>query len=144
MVDYAWAPPLGEQRINYDGKTLRLVKADPPVPDGEIPRGEYHQDGELIWAEIYGSHVQIGRIVGTSREDGVHEAAYIQVMKDGTVVAGTLRSIPEILPDGRIRVEDHWARMDGSSGVSYIEEPIPGSSSFGSVPLMEAAHSQSS
>ncbi|MFD0635029.1 hypothetical protein ACFQ9X_29315 [Catenulispora yoronensis] len=38
------------------------------------------------------------------------------------MVAGTVVSTPERLPDGRIRLVEDWRRADGSTGVSVIEE----------------------
>jgi hypothetical protein len=31
-------------------------------------------------------------------------------------------STPDRLTDGRVRLTEHWRRLDGSSGVSQIEE----------------------
>jgi len=40
----------------------------------------------------------------------------------GETVAGVCVSTPTLLPDGRVRLTEHWRRLDGSSGVSHIEE----------------------
>jgi hypothetical protein len=83
--------------------------------------GHYFQDGDMVWAEIAGPDVRVGRLVGSVRPDGVIDAAYCFVTAAGTV-AGECVSTPEVLADGRIRLVERWRRMDGSSGVSTIEE----------------------
>jgi hypothetical protein len=52
----------------------------------------------------------------------VIEAAYCMVGSGGETVAGTCVSRPTVLPDGRVRLTEQWQRMDGTSGVSQIEE----------------------
>jgi hypothetical protein len=78
-----------------------------------------------VWAEFSGSAVRVGRMVGTRRPDGVIDAAYCFVSSEGTAVAGTCESTPELLADGRVRLTERWRRMDGSSGTSVIEEIGP-------------------
>ncbi len=110
--------------INYDGRWFGLV-ADPdaPVDHRDRPFGQYHQDGALVWAEFYpGGRLRSGRLVGLGRTDGSIDAGYCLLMADGELVAGEVHSVPVRLPDGRIRLADHWRRLDGSTGVSYIEE----------------------
>lgn len=87
--------------------------------------GRYHQDGDTVWADFAGPTVRAGRLVGTRRPDGVIDAAYCYVTADGAAVAGTCESTPEVLADGRVRLTERWRRMDGSSGVSVIEEIGP-------------------
>jgi hypothetical protein len=105
--------------VDYDGLLFR-----PAVAGGgqASATGRYHQDGDLVWAEYSGAGVSAGRLVGTCRPDGTIHAAYCQVSRDGEVVAGSCVSVPSTLPDGRVRLEERWHRMDGSSGVSYVEE----------------------
>jgi hypothetical protein len=88
--------------------------------------GHYHQQDDLVWAEFGGGPVRTGRLVGVRDGAGVIEAAYCQIMADGEVAAGRCTSIPTVLPDGRVRLTEHWRRVDGSSGVSEIEELLPG------------------
>lgn len=92
----------------------------PTGPSGAV--GHYHQDGDLVWAEFAGPAVRTGRLVGSLRPDGVLDAAYCLVATDGETVAGTCESTPELLADGRLRLTERWRRMDGTSGVSVIEE----------------------
>jgi hypothetical protein len=106
--------------VDYDGRRFRAT--DPDIPMAEAAIGHYHQQDDLVWAEFSGVRVQTGRLVGTRRPDGAIDAAYCMVTAAGTTIAGTCVSTPTVLPDGRIRLAEHWRRADGSSGVSHIEE----------------------
>jgi hypothetical protein len=103
--------------VRYDGRRFRPVGAE-----GESTVGLYHQDGDAIWAEFSGPTVRMGRLVGTCGPDGVIDAAYCMVTAAGEAVAGACVSTPTVLPDGRVRLTERWRRLDGSSGVSEIEE----------------------
>lgn len=108
---------------DYDGRTFQPA-GDPPV-GGSPPTGHYHQDGDVIWAEFSGGAIRAGRLVGTARPDGSIDAAYCFVTAAGDAVAGGCLSTPTVLPDGRVRLTEHWQRLDGSSGVSHVEEMTP-------------------
>jgi len=107
--------------FDYDGVRFRPVDAE-LVPGAPTTVGLYHGRGGEVWAEFAGGKVLTGRLVGTTRPDGTIDGAYCQVFEDGQTAAGTLVSVPERLPDGRIRLHEHWRRADGSSGVSVIEQ----------------------
>ncbi len=108
--------------ISYGGRWFRPA-GDQPGPDGTWTSvGQYHQAGDLVWADFSGSAVRAGRLVGTCRPDGVIDAAYCMVTANGTTIAGGCVSTPEMLPDGRIVLVEHWQRLDGDTGVSRIEE----------------------
>lgn len=118
-------PGQGHDGWSYDGRVFHPATTggtDATQPPHERPTGRYHQDGDLVWAEFSGGSLRFGRLVGVAAPDGTIEAAYCQVMADGEVVAGRCVSRPTPLPDGRIRLAEHWVRHDGSTGVSYIDE----------------------
>lgn len=104
----------------YGGRRFRPVGVGPGGPEGQ-----YQQDGDLVWAEFAGPAVRAGRLVGTRRADGVLDAAYCFVTVAGETVAGACLTTPEPLPDGRLRLTEHWRRLDGSTGVSHLEEVTP-------------------
>ena len=103
--------------LSYDGRRFGPVGA----PAGSSV-GTYHQDGSLIWAEFAGTTVRTGRLVGTCGPDGVISAVYCMITASGARVAGECTSTPATLPDGRVALTEQWRRLDGSSGVSHIEE----------------------
>jgi hypothetical protein len=49
---------------------------------------------------------------------------YHQVNDKGELMTGTCSSVPEILPDGKIRLHEtwQWTSGDQSAGTSIIEE----------------------
>ena len=115
-------------RIDYDDRRFQPVEPDHESPDaaaasdGEAPLAHYHQDGDLVSAEFAGGSVRIGRLVGRVRPDDTIEAGYCFVTVSGQAVAGACVSTPTVLADGRVRLTEDWRRVDGSSGVSFIEE----------------------
>ena len=111
-------------QINYQGRRFKPAERDQLPPGTPVPTGVYHQDGHLVWAEFSGAGVEAGRLVGHCDHTGVIQASYCWVTTDGRTVAGRCVSSPTILPDGRIRLTERWHRIDGSSGVSYIEEVV--------------------
>jgi hypothetical protein len=116
------ATPSDPRLVDYGGRSFRPVGSVSGPATTDIPVGHYHQDGDLVWAEFSGAAVRVGRLAGTCRPDGVLEAAYCLVTDDGLAVAGACVSTPTVLADGRVRLAEHWRRLDGSTGVSHLEE----------------------
>jgi hypothetical protein len=111
--------------FDYDGRVFASAGApETAAGDGSVPRGHYHQRGDLVWAEFGGGAVRRGSFAGTCAGDGTLSFAYCQVLTDGTVVAGDCVSRPERLPDGRIRLREEWRRHSPhrTSGVSIVDE----------------------
>jgi hypothetical protein len=105
--------------VSYDGRTFR--------PHGEgahVPQARYHQDGDLVWGEFAGGHVRRGSLAGTCSPDGTLDFGYCMVYDSGEIVSGRCRSTPQLLPDGRIRLNEQWERYapHADRGVSYLEE----------------------
>ena len=107
----------------YGGRRFRPAGSGPGA--AASAEGRYFQDGDLVWAEFSGPAVRAGRLVGTCRADGVLDAAYCFVTAAGETVAGACLTTPEPLPDGRLRLTERWRRLDGSTGVSHLEEVAP-------------------
>ena len=107
--------------MNYDGRRFSS-SATETAAGGRTPVGHYHQAGDVVWAEFSGGAVRSGRLVGSCGPDGVIEAAYVQLLDGGDLAAGRMTSVPHLLPDGRVRLEERWRRDDGSAGTSWIEQ----------------------
>ncbi len=110
--------------MDYDGRRFSASAAETADASGASPVAVYHQRGDVVWAEFAGGAVAAGRLVGSCAADGSLTVAYSQVMTDGRVVAGSCRSTPEVLADGRIRLREEWTRHTPvpAGGVSHIEE----------------------
>jgi hypothetical protein len=107
--------------IDYD---QRRFASTAHGPDADAAVAIYHQDGDLLWADFSGSDVRRGFLSGLNAADGTLEFTYTMVLEDGEIVAGRCWSVPEILPDGRIRLHERWERYgrNATSGVSQLEE----------------------
>jgi hypothetical protein len=103
--------------LAYDGRRF--------TPVGGGPLALWQQDGTTVTARFAGGAVLAGFLLGTVGDDGVVDAAYGQLLADGTVQAGRCTTTPQVLPDGRLRMREEWHRTDGTSGVSHIEEVLP-------------------
>ncbi len=115
--------------LNYDGRRFHSTAAETTAGDGTGVVGHYHQDGDVLWGEFSGGLVALGSLAGTCRADGVIHFAYCQVLTDSSVMAGMCTSIPTVLADGRIRLEEHWERFapHAGQGISILEEALPAS-----------------
>lgn len=107
------------KRISYDGRRFR-----PAESDVQNRVAYYWQDGDLLWGHFLGGKARRGALTGTCAEDGTLTFAYSMVLDDGAVVSGTCRSIPQLLPDGRIRLLETWERYGAHAGhgESVLEE----------------------
>lgn len=106
--------------INYDGRRFSPVTGQP----GPRPVAHYHQRGEVIWAEFGGGDVRRGSLSGTATADGELYFGYCMTRAGGQVIAGLCRSVPHLLPDGRVRLTEYWERFGPAAdrGVSVLEE----------------------
>jgi hypothetical protein len=79
-----------------------------------------------VWAEFQGGEVRRGSLTGLCAEDGTLDFAYTMVLGTGAVISGRNVSIPEILPDGRIKLNERWERYGrhADQGTSTIVEVV--------------------
>jgi hypothetical protein len=105
-------------RINYDGLRFRRAGGG----DGTV--AQYHQDGDLVWADFAGGKVRRGTVTGTCGPDGTLRLAYTMVLATGEVISGYTVNTPERGEDGRLVLREEWERYgeNAATGISYIEE----------------------
>lgn len=111
-------------RINYNDKIF--------VPQSNTENGEvdeetifhYFQENDLFWAEYSGGDVLKGYMIGTVAENGELDFHYQHLNKDGEVRIGKCHSIPEILENGKMKLQEKWQWLNGdlSSGESVVIE----------------------
>jgi hypothetical protein len=116
------AAPDAAAAIDYDGRRFRPMGSQQAPAGAQLPVGRYHQQDDLVWAEFSGPGTRVGRLVGIRRPDGTIDGTYCMVSAAGETTAGACVSTPTVLADGRVRLAEHWRRLDGSSGISHIEE----------------------
>ena len=105
--------------IDYDGRRFRAEHAGP-----DASTALYRQRGDLVWAEFQGGEVRRGSLTGRCSPDGTLEFAYTMVLVGGEVISGHNVSVPEVLADGRVRLNERWQRFGAhaDSGTSTLLE----------------------
>ncbi|HEX8141346.1 MAG TPA: hypothetical protein VF553_02045 [Pyrinomonadaceae bacterium] len=116
--------------INYNGRFFAPVAN---TENGEVDSStlfHYYQEGEIVWATYEGGDVRFGTLIAKVDEAGCLDMRYSHVNRDGQLMTGRCKSVPELLPDGRLRLRENWQWTSGdcSSGESIVEEVKSGSS----------------
>ena len=117
-VDKQW------DRISYNGKIF--------IPQRNTENGEvdgetifrYFQENDLFWAEYSGGDVLKGHMVGTVDENGELDFHYQHLNTDWQVRIGKCHSIPYIMENGKISLQEKWQWLNGdlSGGESVVVE----------------------
>lgn len=110
--------------INYNNRKFRSVQNSPSGDVNSETIFHYHQEGELVWGEYSGGEIVRGSLVAKCDGEGNLDMRYQHLNRRGELMTGECRSVPGILPDGRIWLHEKWKLTCGdlSSGESIIEE----------------------
>lgn len=110
--------------INYNGKIF--------IPQSNTKNGEvdgetifrYFQENDLFWAEYSGGDVLKGYMIGTIDKNGELNFHYQHMNTDRQVRIGKCHSIPHIMDNGKIALQEKWQWLNGdlSSGESVVVE----------------------
>lgn len=110
--------------INYSSRIF--------IPQSNTENGEvdeetifhYFQESDLFWAEYSGGDVLKGHMIGTVAENGELDFHYQHLNKDRQVRIGKCHSIPNIMENGKIALQEKWQWLNGdlSSGESVVVE----------------------
>lgn len=113
--------------ISYDDRYFAPVTTTPNGEVGSATLFHYHQQGIIVWATYKGGNILFGTLLALADEDGRLDMRYQQVNLHGTLMTGRCKTVPEVLPDGRLRLHEAWTWTsgDGSSGTSIVEEVHP-------------------
>ena len=112
--------------INYDNRHfVSVLNSEYGDVDGDT-RFHYRQQDEILWGTYSGGSIKFGTLVGSVEPDGNLNFHYQHLNQDGEFMSGVCDSIPELLSDGRIRLQEewHWTSGDLSSGSSIVEEVV--------------------
>lgn len=84
----------------------------------------YRQTGRIVWGTYAGGSIAHGTLIATVDTDNCLDMRYSHVNAAGALMTGQCRSVPEVLPDGRLRLHESWQWTCGdfSAGQSIIEE----------------------
>ena len=109
---------------NYDGRRFASVATTGNGDAGAATRFDYRQRGSVVWATYRGGGIQLGTLIATVDANGGLDMRYSHVDEAGELRTGTCLSVPEVLPDGRLRLHEtwQWTSGDHSTGTSTLEE----------------------
>jgi hypothetical protein len=110
--------------VNYDGRRFRTISNSTAGEADSNTLFDYRQEADLLWGTYTGGSIRFGTLIAKVGEDGALDMRYQHVNKSGELMTGACQSVPEILPDGRIRLKEawQWTTGDRSEGRSVIEE----------------------
>ncbi|MFN3852080.1 MAG: n-acetylglutamate synthase [Spirosomataceae bacterium] len=93
---------------------------------GTETRFYYFQKDNIVWAEYSGGQIVKGFLIAKVVSDNCLDMRYEHINKNGELMTGICLSTPEILPDGRIRLNEKWQWTCGdfSEGESVVEEIV--------------------
>ncbi len=110
--------------INYNNKTFRPVSNTENGETSEDTVFLYKQNGNILTSEYSGGKIVYGHLIGLVDETGNIDMRYQQINNKGEIMTGICKSVPEVLPNGKIRLHETWQWTSGdfSKGESVIEE----------------------
>ncbi len=110
--------------INYDNKNFASVRNSETGEVSSETVFHYHQKENLVWAEYKGGAVIFGTLIAKCDDAGNLEMRYQHLNTNGDLMTGKCVSTPQILADGRMRLQEKWQWTCGdfSEGESIVEE----------------------
>ena len=110
--------------LSYDGKKfVPQVNTENGEVDGQTVF-EYHQDGNVLWADYSGGEIIKGQLMGTVDSKGELDFYYQHINLQNQIRVGKCHSVPRILDNGKIELSEEWQWLNGdmSKGASVIRE----------------------
>ncbi len=110
--------------IDYNDKIFKVVQNTVNGENSEETVFHYKQNGNILTSEYSGGKIIKGNLIGIVSANGEIDMRYHQINIEGKLMTGICKSIPEILPNGKIRLHEEWQWTcgDRSEGKSTIEE----------------------
>ncbi|GGZ15246.1 hypothetical protein GCM10007049_04140 [Echinicola pacifica] len=110
--------------MNYNNRVFRAISNS---DNGEVSSDtEFHyaQEGRVLAGTYFGGSIKKGQLIGWVDDGGRIDMRYQHINNDGKIMSGKCKSVPEILPSGKIRLYEKWRWTSGdkSTGESIIEE----------------------
>ncbi len=110
--------------ISYHNKKFRAIANSVNGETSSDTIFYYQQQGNIVSANYSGGQIISGNLIALVDASGSLNMRYHQVNAKGELMTGICFSIPEILPNGKIRLYEKWEWTSGdkSVGESIIEE----------------------
>jgi hypothetical protein len=107
---------------SLDGRLFRVAAMGAAGEASEATVFEYHERDGVVWARYEGGAVRLGFLVGTRDGDRL-DFRYSQMNEHGETSNGRCSTTISTLPDGRLRLDEHWAwESKSGAGTSAAEE----------------------
>ncbi len=111
-------------KINYNNRIFKSVSNS---ESGEVSSETvfyYFHNLDLVTATYSGGKIVFGQLIAKVLEDDSLEMRYQHINTSGELMTGKCVSTPEILADGKLRLNEKWQWTSGdlSAGESIIEE----------------------
>lgn len=110
--------------INYHDKIfVPLHNSENGEVDLEM-KFHYQQQGNIVTCTYSGANIRSGHLIALVDDFGVLDMRYHQINLKGEITTGKCRSVPEQLPDGKVRMHEKWQWTSGdlSAGESLLQE----------------------
>jgi hypothetical protein len=110
--------------INYNGKSFRFVSnSENGLVSGDMVF-RYNQTGDMLTCNFSGEKIVFGCPLALVAADGSLYMRYHQLNSSGKLMTGKCISTPELLANGRLRLNENWAWTSGDrpTGHSVLEE----------------------
>lgn len=122
--EWIYQPVKKDMTWNYHGKMFQPVQNSENGETSPETIFLYQQDGNILYSEYSGGQIIKGHLIGLVDHRGCIDMRYHQINSKGELMTGICHSVPEWLPDGRIRLYETWQWTSGdySQGNSIIEE----------------------
>lgn len=110
--------------MDYHNKRFKPVNSSENSETTSETVFHYQQEGTILTSEYSGGGILKGHLIGTVDREGRIEMAYHQINHAGELMTGICTSIPEVMPNGKIRLLEEWQWTSGnkSKGYSVLEE----------------------
>ena len=110
--------------IDYNLKTFVAIENSSNGQVSEEVVFHYFQKDNIVWGNYEGGVIKKGSLVGICNKNATLNFVYQHIDSKNHIKTGKCFSTPEILQDGRIRLNEHWQWTcdDFSEGTSIIEE----------------------
>lgn len=110
--------------MNYhDKKFVSITNSE----NGELEANtvfHYKQEGNILTCEYSSGDVIRGHLIGVVDAKGNIDMRYHQINAKGEIMTGTCHTVPERMPNGKLRLHENWQWTSGdlSTGNSILEE----------------------